>query len=155
MVDVFSACAEMFLLSMSKWMKAIGFLCVCRDVSRRVHCRTFLKAFSLRVQRCFLGLIDVQKHTWVFSACAEMFLTASVFSALTLRFLCVCRDVSEKKPKKGLMRMFSLRVQRCFLSVLSRRLLACVFSACAEMFLFLSTRMLDKGCFLCVCRDVS
>ena len=67
----------------------------------------------------------------------------------------MCRDVSHKRRIRSKGRLFSLRVQRCFLACLWGFDASWVFSACAEMFPRRRARPQGRSCFLCVCRDVS
>ena len=75
---VFSACAEMFLSLSVNPSDRQGFLCMRRDVSLGLVVKKPALRFSLHAQRCFYMGQGNQEMGKVFSACAEMFLSASV-----------------------------------------------------------------------------
>ena len=116
-------------------MACLRFLCTCRDVSNGDVRREQAKGFSLHMQRCFHLCLAQGAGDGVFSAHAEMFLQLTNMTWSEFRFLCTCRDVSEKEEVRGL-RMV-------------------VFSAHAEMFLWKPLYLLLRRGFLCTCRDVS
>ena len=70
-------------------------------------------------------------------------------------FLCMRRDVSRDDGIHLIIKQFSLHAQRCFRSFLILFYPAEVFSACAEMFLTSTFRLVSKKRFLCMRRDVS
>ena len=65
-----------------------------RDVSSSLSLPALTVTFSLHAQRCFFyerfGVVVMK----VFSACAEMFLLVNLQLRVSVRFLCMRRDVS-------------------------------------------------------------
>ena len=111
---VFSACAEMFLLSKGQKDIDYSFLCMRRDVSYYSRRFALYEEFSLHAQRCFYLLQRFFFLWWVFSACAEMFLIWIISYRKNSSFLCMRRDVSIILTGILLLLKFSLHAQRCF-----------------------------------------
>ena len=72
-IFVFSAHAEMFLVTLCRSTIRLSFLCTCRDVSMGVFSMKGREMFSLHMQRCFQQLRRWCASQAVFSAHAEMF----------------------------------------------------------------------------------
>ena len=118
---VFSACAEMFLRQRLMNSKHRCFLCMRRDVSKGTKPTKPKTEFSLHAQRCFFGIYIKCITSWVFSACAEMFLKYYACGEYGDSFLCMRRDVSCLIVLLLLMMLFSLHAQRCFCYYFWRR----------------------------------
>ena len=154
-VQVFSAHAEMFLSSISRWIFPESILRACGDVSvpdivDRASFRyspRMRRCFSYRSSCCFLG--------FVFSAHAEMFLMAFFVSAVIIRILRACGDVSAYMTSYDFRFWYSLRMRRCFRFLFIILSLMNVFSAHAEMFLHGFRILYFSVSILRACGDVS
>ena len=112
---VFSAHAEMFLLSLQIDIESLRFLCTCRDVSDYLYGFGLLGEFSLHMQRCFRRVSVDCLTTSVFSAHTGMFPGTAESAPGPVCFICISRDVSAlSQPMRSVMG-FSLRLQRCCL----------------------------------------
>ena len=72
-LEVFSACAEMFLPRIQRQLPSSRFFCIRRDVSGERLTEKEAKEFSLHAQRCFYYVDICKKNLLVFSASAETF----------------------------------------------------------------------------------
>ena len=153
--SVFSAHAEMFLLILLLRLDKLRILRACGDVSvpdivDRASFRyspRMRRCFSYRSSCCFLG--------FVFSAHAEMFLMAFFVSAVIIRILRACGDVSAYMTSYDFRFWYSLRMRRCFRFLFIILSLMNVFSAHAEMFLHGFRILYFSVSILRACGDVS
>ena len=95
----------------------------------------FHAKFSPRKRRCFRERKSSSSDRTVFSAQAEVFLTATGTTTLSTRFLRASGGVSSGYAKSCKYRKFSPRKRRCFRLQARTNIGACVFSAQAEVFL--------------------
>ena len=132
---LFSAYAEVFLVSNTLSTEQAPFLCLRRGVSAIVICTYTAMGFSLPTQRCFSDYDPDRRCCSLFSAYAEVFLSPRRSRPQSLPFLCLRRGVSgviDRPKKKG-----------------------ALFSAYAEVFLAEPAFACNTETFLCLRRGVS
>ena len=152
---LFSAYAEVFPIGEPFSCTLETFLCLRRGVSAYDANQGAPRGFSLPTQRCFYW--ESQKRYWgsLFSAYAEVFLMQQTQLHQQETFLCLRRGVSVWSETRAEANTFSLPTQRCFsagLYLVERKKL---FSAYAEVFLYVSIHMFEQEPFLCLRRGVS
>ena len=112
--SVFSAQAEVFLKTAQSQPPAMGFLRASGGVSTQLLRLLLAVEFSPRKRRCFLSIYAVTVGVLVFSAQAEVFLTARKIGPPKESFLRASGGVSSNKVEKGVIPSFSPRKRRCF-----------------------------------------
>ncbi len=152
---VFSAYAEVFLLILEYSRLSKRFLRVRGGVSFFVAHFSSLSLFSPRTRRCFRCKGLPPCRGTVFSAYAEVFLTLSALKAERLGFLRVRGGVSSSRIYLFIFPRFSPRTRRCFHNPLRLLFTDTVFSAYAEVFLYIILYNLSRYCFLRVRGGVS
>ena len=173
---LFSAYAEVFLITSIPESSVPAFLCLRRGVSKLFDLDGLVTNFSLPTQRCFPPEKGKGAALDLFSAYAEVFpvvsdALAALAAFLCLRrgvsiparpflvpgvtFLCLRRGVSGRECRRSYHRHFSLPTQRCFRFEIRNIEIQSLFSAYAEV--FLSSARWTTPCltFLCLRRGVS
>ena len=114
-----------------------------------------MSVFSLPTQRCFRVSTHHHRKRDLFSAYAEVFLTAALAPTVKESFLCLRRGVSSDKSLSFLASGFSLPTQRCFSLPGSAFCYRQLFSAYAEVFPRDVCCYMPFRPFLCLRRGVS
>ena len=114
-----------------------------------------MSAFSLPTQRCFQRRAFGEGAQVLFSAYAEVFLSARTRSPMRSPFLCLRRGVSLASPIRQTVAIFSLPTQRCFLVGSAVGVRDVLFSAYAEVFPQNPGGKRFFSPFLCLRRGVS
>ncbi len=154
-LGVFSAYAEVFLIEKHQhWLKK-GFLRVRGGVSSRRSSSSRSRAFSPRTRRCFSDVWEIRREFFVFSAYAEVFLHQTCRSSPSRSFLRVRGGVSVLGLVPVCEPAFSPRTRRCFRRQSAWTKPSRVFSAYAEVFLFLRGLFIGPPGFLRVRGGVS
>ena len=145
---VFSAQAEVFLVVLSKRLSSMSFLRASGGVSSTAKGAKCTLGFSPRKRRCFYGRVRCRGFRRVFSAQAEVFLPYSKKSGTSTCFLRASGGVSCIRQRLSVDIQFSPRKRRCFLPIVLGFISLRVFSAQAEVFLWLMTANETNACFL-------
>ena len=111
---LFSAYAEVFLITSIPESSVPAFLCLRRGVSKLFDLDGLVTNFSLPTQRCFPIDLTQPVSGGLFSAYAEVFLSPSRYYHPRLAFLCLRRGVSSTTSSPRSTSPFSLPTQRCF-----------------------------------------
>ena len=132
---LFSAYAEVFPDGQERARPSLAFLCLRRGVSPLSILPNSSKPFSLPTQRCFFLRLSSFQGSYLFSAYAEVFLSAEFWLILA--------------------ESFSLPTQRCFRYATRSLPFFHLFSAYAEVFPACWASRFSWSAFLCLRRGVS
>ena len=153
-IEVFPACAGMFLRKRFRWASKTGFPRVRGDVPPWFALGWHQVKFSPRARGCSAAHLLRQYRIRVFPACAGMFRSSCLSKSNTTGFPRVRGDVPPSSRQKTQQNQFSPRARGCSRGCPHQSRQTPVFPSCAGMFRRLAVRVFRRRGFPRVRGDV-